>query len=246
MLKSYTHDNFINEKISYGFFTRDGGVSKGLYESLNCGFGSEDEQRCINQNRALVAQQIGAAPENLLGPYQIHSPKVVIVTAPFKDRPKADALVTNIPNMALSVLSADCTPILFEGDGVIGAAHAGWKGALYGVIDNTIKAMQSLGAQNISACIGPCIGVKSYEVSPEFKLPFLDESQESAEFFTTNNYFNLQDYCVWRLNRAGAQNVSVINHDTYANEAEFFSYRRTTHRGESDYGRQISAIMLKS
>ncbi len=245
MLKSYTHEDFDHTNHSYGFFTRKGGISEGMYEGLNCGFGSDDHQGNVNHNRSLAAQDIGATPENLLGPYQIHSQEVVTVTAPFTNRPKADALVTSKVNLALSVLTADCAPVLFHGDGVIGAAHAGWKGALYGVLDNTIKAMQALGAKTVTACVGPCISVKSYEVSAEFKTAFLSENRESQQFFTNNNHFNLLEYCAWRLSRAGARTVSIIHQDTYQNEVEFYSYRRTTHRSESDYGRQISAIMLK-
>ncbi len=242
----YTHHDFHHPSMSYGFFSRQGGVSKGVYKGLNCGFGSNDKPEDIEDNRKRVADKIGVEIENLLGPYQVHSNKVVKVTEPFVDRPNADALVTDKPNLALSVLTADCAPVLFFADGVIGAAHAGWKGALSGVLDDTISSMKELGANEISACIGPCIGPEFYEVSEEFKEKFLQDSLESTRFFSEDNYFNLPEYCMWRLKNSGLENIHVIKKDTYKHEEEFFSYRRTTHRGESDYGRQISAIMLKS
>ncbi len=242
----YTDPNFDNDKISYGFLTRKDGVSAGLYAGLNCGFGSDDIPENVSENRKRAALKIGADPDKLLGPYQIHSADVVTINKSFTERPKADALVTNRANLALSVLTADCAPVLFYGDGVIGAAHAGWKGALYGVLDNTINAMRALGAENISACVGPCIGLQSYEVSQDFKNTVISYNKDSEQFFNSKNHFNLPEYCKWRLKSAGVHSVTVINKDTYTNEAEFYSYRRTTHRGESDYGRQISAIMLKS
>lgn len=243
----YTHHDFHHPNISYGFFSRQGGISKDeIYKGLNCGFGSKDNPENVEENRARVAKKVGAEIENLLGPYQVHSNKVVKVGEPFAERPNADALVTNKPNLALSVLTADCAPVLFFANGVIGAAHAGWKGALSGVLDNTIKAMQELGANDISACVGPCIGPKSYEISEEFKENFLKDSPQSAHFFSKDNYFNLPEYCAWRLKNNGLEKIYVIKKDTYKHEEECFSYRRTTHRGESDHGRQISAIMLKS
>lgn len=240
----HTHLDFEHPNMAHGFFTRASGVSTGVYDSLNCGFGSEDSPDSVAQNRAIVANQIGVTPEHLLGPYQVHGSEVITITEPFTERPKADALVTNTPGLALSVLTADCAPVLFHAGGVIGAAHAGWKGALSGVLDNTIAAMKALGATNITACIGPCIAQDSYEVSPEFPDPFIAENPQSAQFFNAN-HFDLSGYCAWRIQRAGAQ-PHIIAKDTYANETDFFSYRRTTHRRENDYGRQISVITLQN
>lgn len=244
-----THDAFNHPNIRYGFFTRHNGVSEGVYKGLNCGFGSKDNPESVAQNRAHVADVIGVKSEQLLSPYQIHSAEVVTVTELFKERPDADALVTNQPNIALSVLTADCTPVLFKSqNGVIGAAHAGWKGALSGVLENTIKAMQKLGAQNISACIGPCIHQDSYEVQDSFKRPFLHQSHQNDEFFDSGRsghlQFDLPAYCRSRLLKAGLVDITQIEEDTYKSETDYFSYRRSVHKKESDYGRQISVICI--
>ncbi len=254
MLKSYQEKNF-SDDLAHGFFTRLGGVSTPPYAGLNCGIGSDDDALMVQSNRNSVATNIGIKSGNLLGLYQIHSAKVINVDAPFKERPKADSLVTDRAGLALSILTADCAPVLFcgnkkDGSPVIGAAHAGSNGALKGVLENTVEAMKNLGALDIKACIGPCISKSSYEVQNDFMNKFMDESKGSARFFqatSKNGYvmFDLSGYCAWRLSRAGLENISSIDIDTYENEGEFFSYRRATHRGEKDYGRQISVICIK-
>ncbi len=254
MLKSYQEKSFSN-KISHGFFTRLGGVSSCPYAGLNCGIGSNDDANKVSDNRELVATNIGIKSENLLSLYQIHSARVVNVNEPWGERPKGDAFVTDKAGLALGILTADCAPVLFYGskDGgspVIGAAHAGWGGALSGVLENTLTAMEELGALNIKACIGPCISKSSYEVDLAFMGRFIDENKESQGFFvsasrTGHVMFDLSGYCTWRLSRAGFENISSLDIDTYKNEDEFFSYRRATHKGEKDYGRQISVICIK-
>lgn len=245
--------------IHHGFFTRQGGVSQGIYAGLNVGLGSEDDRDAVNQNRALVASWFGnaAGAEHdmaLATVHQVHSPDVVHVTdAPDHDtRPKADAMVTATPGLVLGVLTADCGPVLFA-DGknrVIGAAHAGWKGALYGVLENTIAAMEALGAERseIRAVLGPSISGKAYEVGPEFVERFLNVDADYARFFTpsprdNHAFFDLPSLTLMRLAKAGirAENLGLC---TYGDDQRFFSYRRTTHAQEKDYGRQISAIAL--
>ena len=258
-IKYYTEDNFLDRDDStvlYGFFTRLGGVSSGIYDSLNCGTGSEDKPDHVFRNRAAVADELGITAENLLSTYQVHDSKVVHVTKPWVDRPHADAMVTDRHGIGIGVLTADCTPVLFVGkktdeSPVIGAAHAGWKGALSGVLDNTILAMVGLGVQkeSIRACVGPCIGKNAYEVSSDFIIPFIKESEESERFFHAASkeghaMFDLPGYCAWRLAREGVKQVSILDKDTYTNENEFFSYRRSVHREEEDYGRQISVITI--
>lgn len=241
----------------HGFFTRNGGVSQGIYESLNCGAGSEDVPDNVVQNKAIVAQAAGVEPENLVILHQVHSAECVTVTQPWDidARPKADAMVTNVPGLAIGVLTADCTPVLFMGqaaDGsVIGAAHAGWGGALRGVLGSTVNKMKEMGAEDIKACIGPCIGKASYEVSDEFAIPFIDEDDANEHFFQSAQreghlMFDLPGYCAKKLALAGVRDVHILDRDTYSNEEMFFSYRRTTHRKEPDYGRQISVIVIKN
>lgn len=245
-------------KIRHGFFGRTGGVSKGIYSSLNCGPGSDDDPVAVRENRALVAAQMGAAPENLLSLNQIHSARCMTVDQPWTedDKPQADAMVTDRPGLALGVLTADCAPVLFaaqrdDGAVVIGAAHAGWGGALKGVLENAIEAMQALGADlgRIRAVIGPCIGPESYEVSEDFRAPFMDQEAANSVFFKPaarpgHLMFDLPGYCAYRLSLQGVGHVAVRAVDTFFNEEDFFSYRRSTHRREPDYGRQISAIMI--
>lgn len=240
--------------IGHGFFTRRGGVSAGLYGSLNCGPGSSDVPEKVNENRARVASALGTRPNRLLSVWQVHSPDVVTVDGPWTgERPKADALVTKTPGLALGVLTADCTPILFADPHarVIGAAHAGWRGALSGVIERTIEAMEHLGArrERIAAVIGPTIGRESYEIGPEFEQAFAAAEASSARFFHTTDagrrHFDLPGFCRTRIDRAYVGIAEDLALDTYAEESRFFSYRRTTHRREADYGRQISAIILK-
>lgn len=248
-----------DERIHHGFFGRQGGVSEGIYNSLNCGVGSNDNSDAVKENRARVAHALNGKPENLITLHQTHSPDCLIVNEPLRadiERPKADALVTDKAGFILGVLTADCGCILFTGqkaDGapVIGAAHAGWKGALGGVLESTVQQMMALGAEkeSLHASIGPCIDPKSYEVSEGFEAPFLERDPADEHFFKTARkeghlMFDLPGYIASRLAKVGVSQVTITRHDTFAEEKNFFSYRRTTHRGEPDYGRQISAIMI--
>ncbi len=236
----------------HGFFTRRGGVSGGIHASLNCGTGSHDTPAAVATNRARVAQTMDIAPENLLSLYQIHSPDVVTVTtAPWPDtRPQADAMVTRTAGIGLGILTADCAPVLFADPDarVIGAAHAGWKGALGGITDATIAAMVALGAtrENITATVGPCISQRAYEVGPEFLETFMAADPAFARFFTNGTgdryLFDLPMFVVNKLRAAEIKDAGWIGHCTFSEPDEFFSYRRTTHAGEPDYGRQISVI----
>jgi YfiH family protein len=246
--------------IRHGFFGRRGGVSTGLYSSLNCGNGSDDDQAAITQNRRIVAEQMGCVPEKLLSLYQIHSAECLIVREPWAvdQRPQADGMVTDVAGLALGILTADCGPVLFHGtkaDGspVIGAAHAGWGGALKGILGSTVQMMEALGAEleSIRAAIGPCIGQSSYEVRDEFAEAFLKEDLDNDRFFMAGRreghlMFDLAGYCALKLAMAGVGNVFIQDVDTCADEDGCFSYRRKTHRGEQDYGRQISVIMIKA
>lgn len=255
----YAETGFIEQDhaVFHGFFTRLGGVSGAPCSGLNCGYGSDDAPENIKQNRAFVAKAAGAKAAHLLSPYQVHGADVHYVDAPWSERPHADALVTDCSGFALGILTADCGPVLFYGEKedkspVIGAAHAGWRGALGGVLDNTVAKMEAVGAlkHTIKACVGPCIGRNSYEVSHDFITPFIEESEESERFFSGASreghaMFDLSGYCAWRLSRAGVTHVSLLDLDTYKNEAEFFSFRRATHKKEADYGRQISVISIK-
>ena len=237
--------------IAHGFFGRTGGVSSGLYESLNCGPGSSDEPKNVAENRRRVKAALGAPELNTL--YQVHSAKTVIVEAPWSTPPEADAMVTRIKGIALGILSADCAPILFADSGacVIGAAHAGWKGALAGIVESAISAMEKLGAQRrrIAAAVGPCISQANYEVADDFRTRFVEADAANTRFFSPgvragHHQFDLEAFVVQRLKNAGLDNVSRLSRCTYAHEAELFSFRRATHRGENDYGREISVIVL--
>jgi len=244
--------------VFHGFFGRSGGFSTGIYASLNCGAGSDDHVGDVINNRRLVADVAGCEPENLLGLHQIHSDICVSVTKPWSShaKPQADAMVTDQRGLALGILTADCAPVLFIGakaDGapVIGAAHAGWGGALKGILASTVAHMLALGAMqdSLQACIGPCIGKASYEVTDEFMQPFLAEDPENERFFMSgkragHGLFDLPGYCAAKLAKAGVGKVFIKDLDTYFNEEDFFSYRRTTHRKETDYGRQISVIAI--
>lgn len=254
MFKSST--NLSLPGITHGFFTRRGGVSSGLYDSLNCGYGSGDDLDVVAQNRSRVAEAMLSADSDISTAYQIHSPTAVIVEAPFtrETMPQADALVTNTPGVAVGVLTADCAPVLFADStaGVVAAAHAGWKGAISGVLEDTLAKMVLLGAtlENITACIGPCIAQDSYEVGQEFSAHFCATDPDYADFFTPtpekeNHFqFDLPGFVKQRLGKAGVLQVERMAQDTYVLEDEFFSYRRATHRKEPVYGRQVSAIMI--
>lgn len=228
----------------HGFFSRRGGVSTGIYTGLNCGAGSSDEASNVAENRARVAATMGV--EQVVSLHQVHSPDVVNVTAPLPNIPKADAMVTATPGIGLGVLSADCAPVLFASpEGIVGAAHAGWKGALGGVTDATMEAMRALGATKVTAAIGPCISQRAYEVGPEFMDEFMDEDPENSRFFAGGAgdrvQFDLPGYLLQRLRAAGAE-ASWTGHCTFSDPAQFFSYRRTCHAGEPDYGRHVSVI----
>ncbi|MBT3139598.1 peptidoglycan editing factor PgeF [Phaeobacter gallaeciensis] len=238
--------------IQHGFFTRRGGASSGVFSGLNCGTGSTDQSEAVAINRDRVAQAMNVPPAALVGVHQIHSADVVAVTEPLTEKPKADALVTATPGLALSILTADCQPVLFSDPvaGVIGAAHAGWRGALDGVLEATIDAMEALGAQraDIIATVGPTISQRAYEVGPEFLDNFMAESPDNTRFFANGTgdrmLFDLPAYGVHRLRSAGVGDASWIRHCTYSDPDRFFSYRRATHAKEADYGRLISTIRL--
>ncbi|MEI8179560.1 peptidoglycan editing factor PgeF [Aestuariivirga sp.] len=241
--------------ITHGFFTREGGHSTGLFDSLNCGMGSGDDKETVLMNRATVAAKLGVAPDCLLSAWQIHSPDAAVVTGPWvgEDRPRVDALVTKTPGVALGVLTADCGPVLFADAKakVIGAAHAGWKGALTGVTARTLDTMEEQGASraNITAVIGPMISRTAYEVGPEFPDRFIDVNTANARYFTPSTraghfMFDLPNYLAERLRGEGVGTVVNLSLCTFSDERRFFSYRRATHRNEKDYGRLISAIAL--
>ncbi|MDK3017469.1 peptidoglycan editing factor PgeF [Pseudodonghicola flavimaris] len=238
--------------LTHGFFTRRGGASSGVFSGLNCGPGSTDQAEAVAINRARVATALGLPPEALMAVHQVHSADVVTVTDPLADKPRADALVTRTPGLALTVLTADCQPVLFadRGAGVIGAAHAGWKGALSGVLEATLDAMEALGADRAEtvAVIGPTISQRAYEVGPEFLDDFMMEDPENVRFFANGEgdryLFDLPGYGLHRLRRAGIGAAEWTRHCTYSDPERFYSYRRTTHLKEADYGRLISAIRL--
>lgn len=237
--------------IAHGFFGRTGGVSDGIFMSLNCGPGSGDAPAHVAENRNRVCAAMGADVLNTL--YQIHSPAVATVTEGWAQGPQADAMVTATPGIALGILTADCAPVLFADSKarVIGAAHAGWKGAIGGVLAATVDAMEALGAQrhSVVAAVGPCISQHNYEVGPEFHARFLSEDKDYARFFIASDRpehfrFDLEGFVAQRLRDAGVDRIETLSACTYARDADFFSFRRATHRGEKDYGREISAIAL--
>ncbi|MDX1736785.1 MAG: peptidoglycan editing factor PgeF [Alphaproteobacteria bacterium] len=254
------HASLINPSIKHGFFTRRGGVSQGIYQGLNCGSGSSDNKDHIEENRKKVAQALGKEANHLLSLYQIHSNEVYILDdAPnlaiwnSMDRPKADAIVTRRSDVALGILTADCGPLLFSdpNNKIIGAAHAGWKGALTGIIENTIDAMISLGAEksNIHVVLGPCIHQPSYEVSGEFRSTFVDQDKNADTFFDPGKraghfQFDLPAFILRKLESMNVGSFGNVNKDTYPDSENFYSYRRTTHNKEADYGRQVSAIAI--
>ncbi|HJU18179.1 MAG TPA: peptidoglycan editing factor PgeF [Stellaceae bacterium] len=240
----------------HAFFTRRGGVSEAVFASLNCGFGSGDSAERVARNRAIAAARLGLAAARLVTVRQCHSADAVRVEHPwhYEDSPRGDALVTCVPGLALGILTADCAPVLLHDPhaGVIGAAHAGWRGALGGVIEATIARMEELGAarDHIRGGIGPCIGRLSYEVGPEFPAPFLAQNQESGRFFAPapragHFLFDLGAYVAHRLAAAGVAAIERALHDTLPEEERFFSYRRASLRGERRYGRALSAIALR-
>ena len=246
-------ENLTNPQLAHGFFGRQGGISEGIYASLNCGPGSGDDRGRVVANRRRALAALGV--ERLVTLYQIHSARTVTVTQPWEIEasPEADASVTNLPGLALGVLTADCAPVLLADAeaGVVGAAHAGWKGALDGVTDSAIEAMEKLGAQRarIAAAVGPCIGKASYEVDKVFCSAFLTADSGNSAFFVPASRdgfyrFDLESYVAMRLERMGVRNIARVSADTYAREDDFYSFRRATHRGESDYGRELSAIAL--
>ena len=241
--------------IRHAFFTRDGGVSNGIYASLNGGVGSSDKPESVTENRARMAATLGVAPERFITPYQIHSPQVVTAEQAWTPdtRPRADAIVTRVPGLAIGVSTADCGPVLFADAkaGVVGAAHAGWRGALTGVLEATIEAMEACGAARsaITAALGPMISQANYEVGPEFIARFNDADAAYAAFFKPaaragHAMFDLPGFIAARLAAAGIDRVEDIRRCTYADADRFYSYRRSVHRGESDYGRHINAIAL--
>lgn len=241
--------------IRHGFCTRKGGQSQGPYASLNGGLSSADDPAAVQENRRRVAAHFAVPPENLLSCFQIHSPDVAVVTKPWESaaRPKADAMVTQVKNLALTILTADCVPVLFadEAAGVIGAAHAGWRGALSGVLENTVDAMEKLGAERsrMVAALGPCIWQNSYEVGPEFPAPFVAENPAWEKFFCPaikdrHFMFDLPAYVAAKLTIYGIRTVASSIADTLPDEDNWFSYRRITLRGESKVGSLMSVVML--
>ncbi len=254
-------ENLQQSGVAHGFFGRKGGVSTGIYDSLNCGPGSGDDRDAVIENRSRVCEALGVA--SLVNAGQIHGTNVVTVSkawpigaTPEDDKkfiPLGDALVTATPGIALGILTADCAPVLFADAAarVIGAAHAGWKGAIGGVVRATLTAMEDLGAdrKKIAAAIGPCIAQANYEVGAEFREQFLAENPGNAEYFIESGRpdhfrFDLEGYVAERLHAAGVKNIARLSADTYAREHDFFSFRRNTHRRQTNYGRQISVIAL--
>ena len=241
--------------IRHAFFTRGGGVSDGIYASLNGGPGSEDAPANVSENRARMAAMLGVRPDRFLTAYQVHSPDVVTIERPWTalERPRADAIVTRTPGLAIGVTTADCGPVLLADQqaGVIGAAHAGWRGAATGILEATIAAMERCGADRtrMVAALGPMIRQPNYEVGPELVARFAAEDGTNARFFQPSPrpdhaLFDLPGYIAARLARAGVARVEDLGHCTYGDPARFFSYRRSTHHQERDYGRHINAIAL--
>lgn len=249
MLEIITSENLAAK---HGFFTRKGGASSGIFAGLNCGVGSTDQSDVVTINRTRVADAMDVTPDQMISVHQVHSADAFHITGPQSLRPQADAMVTATPGLLLTILTADCQPVLFADPkaGVIGAAHAGWRGAKDGVLEATLDAMEALGARRseVTAVIGPCISQPAYEVGPEFYETFTDDDPEARRFFATGNgdrmLFNLPGYGLWRLRTAGVGDASWTGHCTFSDPARFYSYRRTTHAGEADYGRLIATIRL--
>jgi YfiH family protein len=241
--------------VRHGFFTRSGGVSQGVYSSLNCGFGSKDDAECVASNRARAMGQMGLPGDALLTTYQVHSNLVAVVEEPWQmaDRPKVDAMVTKRPGIALGILAADCAPVLFVDPeaGVLGVAHAGWRGAFGGVLAAAVETMRELGAEpaDTIAAVGPCIAQRSYEVGQEFPGPFLEQESNNADFFAPapregHFLFDLPGYVTRRLGALGLGKITSLSVDSFSESDRFFSYRRACKRGEPDYGRGLSAIAI--
>jgi polyphenol oxidase len=241
--------------IRHAFFTRTGGVSEGIYESLNGGLGSEDAPKSVMENRARMAKALGVSTDRFLSLYQIHSPNVVIAERPWStaERPRADAIVTRTTGLALGIGTADCGPVLFAdaSAGVIGAAHAGWRGALTGVLEATIEAMEGLGARRdrVVAAVGPMIRQRNYEVGPDLIDRFRQADRNNVQYFAPaerpdHAMFDLAGYVAARLKAANVSQIDDLGHCTYGDPGQFYSYRRSTHRREPDYGRHINAIAL--
>ena len=254
-LSPVTHPHLDARRLKHGFFGRQGGVSEGIHGGLNCGYGSDDNRDAVGRNRARVAQALAVAPGALVTVHQFHSADVILAERawPPDEAPRGDAMVSTTAGMALGILTADCAPVLFADSqgGVIGAAHAGWRGALSGVLEATVQAMEDNGARRnrIVAVVGPCIAQKSYEVGPEFRAEFLARNPGYAAFFIpssrTGHYqFDLAGFAMHRLAALGLGHSHDVAMDTYSDEMSFYSYRRSCHRAESDYGRQIAAIAL--
>jgi YfiH family protein len=240
--------------IKHGFFTREGGVSDGIYGSLNAGYGSDDDGAKVCENRRRIAAQLGVDNQQLLTISQWHSAEAVVADKPWNVRqpPDGDAVVTDKPGIAVAVLTADCTPVLFSsGDGqIVGAAHAGWKGAVGGILGSTVARMKELGAKDVHAAIGPTISQLNYEVGPEYQAQFVERDATSERFFIPSAkpghfMFDLPGFVRARLVDLELASIEDTALCTYADEQRFFSYRRTVHRGEADYGRQLSAICIK-
>jgi YfiH family protein len=248
-LKPITSDDL---PARHGFFTRAGGASSGVYSGLNCGLGSTDQRETVLINRARVADALGVDADRLVSVHQTHSANAVALDGPQEAPIQADAMVTATPGLALGILTADCQPVLFADaeNGVAGAAHAGWKGALDGILEATIDAMETLGADRsrIHAVIGPSISQRAYEVGPEFLDRFMDDAPENARFFANGEgdrlQFDLIGFGLHRLRQAGIAHASWTGHCTYSDPDRFYSYRRSVHRREADYGRLISVIRL--
>ena len=257
-LQPITHPLLSEPGVRHGFFTRQGGVSAGLYDSLNTGVGSEDDAEAVQENRRRIAAHFGAGPDELAACYQIHSAIAHIAERPWKgERPEGDAVATAVPGLVCGVLTADCAPILLADPeaGVVGAAHAGWKGALGGVIQSVVASMQDLGAKpdRILAVVGPCIAQASYEVDIDYEARFAEALPESRRFFIPvsdtgaapdKRLFDLPGFVLWRLEQAGIGQAAWTGHDTRADETRFFSNRRAFQRGEPDFGRMMAAIAL--
>jgi YfiH family protein len=241
--------------VRHAFFTREGGVSSGVYASLNGGTGSRDDPEKVQENRSRMAAALGVSADRLLIPFQVHSADAIVVHEPWEGtRPRCDGIATNVQGLALGVTGADCGILLFSDAraGVIAAAHAGWKGALTGILEATLAQMESLGARraDIAMALGPTIAARSYEVGPEFAARFLSADPEHKRFFKGSDrdghsYFDLPGFIGLRAQQANVGSFEDLALDTYADEARFFSYRRMTHRGDADYGRLIAAIVLE-